>query len=194
MASAHTNAMVRFGLGERLNLTFLIGDITEERCDAIVNAANSSLMGGGGVDGAIHDAGGASILEECIVIVRQNGPLPPGQAVITTGGALRSKHVIHTVGPVWQGGDRNEPTLLSDCYRNSLLLADRHNLSSIAFPSISPGAFRYPVRDAARIAVGTIMRERVSLGHIVDIRFVLFDPHTHKAYVTVARNLLQQNS
>jgi O-acetyl-ADP-ribose deacetylase (regulator of RNase III) len=128
--------------GGRIEL--LRGDITHEAADAIVNAANSSLMGGGGVDGAIHSAGGPAILEECRRIARRQGPLPPGQAVVTTAGRLPSRKVIHTVGPIWRGGGQAEAETLAACYRNSLALAAREAVGSIAFPSISTGATATP--------------------------------------------------
>jgi O-acetyl-ADP-ribose deacetylase (regulator of RNase III) len=132
------------------------GDITRQRADAIVNAANSSLLGGGGVDGAIHRAGGPEIVDECMRIARKIGRLPPGQAVITTAGRLPAKKVIHTVGPVWNGGGHKEAETLASCYRESLRLAKKHGLRSVAFPSISTGAFGYPREEAAKVALGTI--------------------------------------
>ena len=163
-------------------LSIARGDITKQSTDAIVNAANSSLMGGGGVDGAIHRAGGPAILEECKQIVSQQGRLPTGRAVITTGGNLEAKYVIHTVGPVWHGGNRNEAELLAGAYGESLKLAAEHNLSSISFPSISTGAYGYPVAEAAKVAMGAVvsfLRGHTSLREVV---FVLFDPGTYEAY------------
>ena len=133
------------------------GDITKQTKNAIVNAANSSLMGGGGVDGAIHRAGGPTILEECKKIVARQGRLPTGQAVITTGGNLTAKHVIHTVGPIWGGGDKNEAALLASAYTESLRIAAENDLSSISFPSISTGAYRYPLEEAAEVAIKAII-------------------------------------
>jgi len=138
-------------------LSIIQGDITRQATDAIVNAANSSLMGGGGVDGAIHRAGGPAILEECKQIVARQGRLPAGRAVITTGGNLPSKHVIHTVGPVWHGGEKGEEELLESAYRESLKLAAENNLTSISFPSISTGAYGYPVAQAAVTALRTVV-------------------------------------
>jgi O-acetyl-ADP-ribose deacetylase (regulator of RNase III) len=169
-----------------INNTKLIitrGDITQQKTDAIVNAANSGLMGGGGVDGAIHRAGGPAILAECREIVARQGRLPTGQAVITTGGNLKAKHVIHTVGPVWRGGTRGEAGLLASAYRESLKLVVRHNLTTIAFPSISTGAYGYPVSEAARIALETVaafLKEET--GSLEEVVFVLFNEDAYRAY------------
>src|ERR1700759_5139499 len=133
------------------------GDITKIEADAIVNAANSSLMGGGGVDGAIHRAGGPAILEDCRKIVARQGGCATGEAVITTGGRLPAKHVIHTVGPVWNAG-KDKSDLLANCYLNSLKLATQHQLKTIAFPSVSTGIYHYPKKDAAQIAVNTVQQ------------------------------------
>jgi O-acetyl-ADP-ribose deacetylase (regulator of RNase III) len=158
------------------------GDITRQTVDAIVNAANSTLMGGGGVDGAIHRAGGPTILEDCKRIRERQGPLPPGQAVLTTAGLLPSRHVIHTVGPVWAGGGRGEPEVLARCYRNCLALAARHGLRSVAFPSISTGAFGYPVEKAARVALAEV-REALGSGSPLSlVRFVLFGEDDYEVY------------
>ena len=134
------------------------GDITQEDVDAIVNAANWTLFGGGGVDGAIHKAGGPAILEECRLIRETQYPdgLPTGQAVITTGGSLIAKHVIHTVGPIFGRHDGREPELLAACYRNSVGLALEHRLSSIAFPAISTGVYGYPKQEAAKVVASTL--------------------------------------
>ena len=164
-------------------LTLIQGDITKQTTDAIVNAANSSLMGGGGVDGAIHRAGGSTILEECRRIVSAQGRLPPGKAVITTGGNLPAKYVIHTVGPYWQGGTGNEAIVLASCYKESLKIAEVKKLSSISFPSVSTGAFRYPVDQAAKVALGTVMSFlKEEARSLKEVRFVLFDTRTYKAY------------
>jgi O-acetyl-ADP-ribose deacetylase (regulator of RNase III) len=164
-------------------LSIIQGDITRQATDAIVNAANSSLMGGGGVDGAIHRAGGAAILEECKQIVARQGRLPTGKAVITTGGNLKAKFVIHTVGPIWHGGNKGEPELLASAYRESLKVAAENNLSSISFPSISTGAYGYPIAKAAEVAIKTVtdfLKEQVT--SIKEVVFVLFDSVTFDAY------------
>ena len=166
-------------------LAIIQGDITRQATDAIVNAANSGLMGGGGVDGAIHRAGGPTILEECKQIVAKQGRLPTGQAVITTGGNLRAKYVIHTVGPVWRGGNNNEAALLESAYRESLKIAASHKLTSLSFPSISTGAYSYPLAEAVSIAIKTVLSflndQPASLKEVV---FVLFDANTYQAYAT----------
>ena len=167
-------------------------DITKETTEAIVNAANSSLLGGGGVDGSIHHAGGPSILQECKRIVSKIGTLPAGKAVITTGGRLAAKYVIHTVGPVYQGGGEREAETLASCYRASVQIADDHGVRSVAFPSISTGAYGYPVQKAAGIAVRTVAEALAACTHIMQIRFVLFDASTCNAYVQAAERLSQQ--
>ncbi|MGA7097649.1 MAG: O-acetyl-ADP-ribose deacetylase [Acidimicrobiia bacterium] len=140
-------------------LVALRGDITKSRVDAIVNAANSSLLGGGGVDGAIHLAGGPEILEECRLIVQRHGPLGTGNAVITTAGVLPARQVIHTVGPIWGSIDEDDAvSLLGSCYRNSLDLARLHECRSIAFPNISTGVYRFPLRLAATTAIAAVLR------------------------------------
>jgi O-acetyl-ADP-ribose deacetylase (regulator of RNase III) len=158
------------------------GDITLESLDAIVNAANSSLLGGGGVDGAIHRAGGPAILEECKLIRQRRGMLPPGEAVITTGGRLSARHVIHTVGPIWRGGQEGEADVLAACYRASLGVAAANQLSSVAFPSISTGAYGYPVNLASTVAVGTVRDVLLAGSPLRLIRFVLFSQADHETY------------
>ena len=167
----------------KTKISIVQGDITGQATDAIVNAANSSLMGGGGVDGAIHRAGGPAILEECKKIVARQGRLPTGQAVITTGGNLKARYVIHTVGPIWHGGNRNEAELLKSAYYECLKLATENKLASISFPSISTGAYGYPVDEAAKIAVSTIasfLKEQAT--SLKDVVFVLFDARTYENY------------
>jgi len=167
---------------KQAKLSITQGDITRQATDAIVNAANSTLMGGGGVDGAIHCAGGPAILEECKQIVARQGQLPAGQAVITTAGKMKAGHVIHTVGPIWHGGSQGEPELLASAYRESLKLAAENNLSSISFPSISTGAYSYPVDKASRIAIKTVVSFLPEDTSIKEVIFVLFDSRTFEAY------------
>jgi len=167
------------------------GDITEQETDAIVNAANPTLMGGGGVDGAIHRKGGPRILEECKEIRATEYPdgLPTGKAVITSGGNLKAKHVIHTVGPVWRGGRSGEPELLADAYRNSLKLAVSKGLKTIAFPSISTGAYGYPIEKASQVAVSTVkdfLEKEDALDMVV---FVLFSRRDFEIYKDVAKRI-----
>lgn len=158
------------------------GDITKVAVDAIVNAANSSLMGGGGVDGAIHRAGGKAILDECRKIVARQGGCKTGDAVITTAGNLPSRYVIHTVGPVWNGGRNGEPEKLSHCYSNSLRLALENNCSTIAFPNISTGIYRYPKNEAATIAIDSVNQFLSETGKIKTVVFVCFDDENYNFY------------
>lgn len=153
-----------------------VGDITKEDVDAIVNAANSALLGGGGVDGAIHRAGGAQILAECREIRRVQYPdgLPTGKAVITSGGNLTARHVIHTVGPIFGIDKENEAELLADCYRNSMAQAVKNNLQTIAFPSISTGVFAYPKHEAAKISAQAIKDFLANDKHLKEVRLVFF--------------------
>ena len=170
-------------MNEVLNRIELVkGDITKQKVDAIVNAANSSLMGGGGVDGAIHRAGGPAILEECRMIVDKQGGCATGETVITSGGDLPAKHVIHTVGPVWNGGKKNETTLLSNCYKNSLQLAIDYKLTSIAFPNISTGIYGYPKKEAAEIATKTTIEFLKTASFIEKVLFVCFDDENYLLY------------
>ncbi|WP_405867729.1 MULTISPECIES: O-acetyl-ADP-ribose deacetylase [unclassified Streptomyces] len=161
-------------------ITLARGDITREKADAIVNAANSSLLGGGGVDGAIHRRGGPAILEDCrrLRASHYGKGLPTGKAVATTAGDLDAQWVIHTVGPVWQvsGAD---PSLLASCYRESLRVADELGARTVAFPAISAGVYRWPIEDAARIAVETVRAARTK---VEEVRFVLFDDRAYKAF------------
>jgi len=161
------------------------GDITDQDVDALVNAANSSLMGGGGVDGAVHRRGGPEILEECKLIRRRDWPqgLPTGRAVITTGGRLKARHVIHTVGPVWSGGRDGEPEALAECYANSLNVAVENRLDSLAFPSIGTGAYGFPIREASRIALKTVKQFLEKKGRPSEVTFVLFSSSDLKTYL-----------
>ena len=170
-------------LGGRVQV--VVGDLTRQDVDAIVNAANSSLLGGGGVDGAIHRAGGPEILKECQQIRKTVYPdgLPTGQAVITTGGSLPAKYVIHTVGPIYGSEPELESELLAACYQNSLLVARQHQVTSIAFPSISTGIFRYPKTDAAKISSKTI-KDFLSVDkQIKEVRLVFFHPQDARVFL-----------
>jgi len=160
------------------------GDITDQETEAIVNAANPTLMGGGGVDGAIHREGGPKILEECKKIRKTEWPdgLPTGKAVITSGGNLKARYVIHTVGPIWRGGNRDEPKLLSDAYWNSMELALSRGLKKITFPSISTGAYGYPIEKASRIALKTVKSFLEEKGGLEEVRFVLFNKSDLETY------------
>lgn len=180
---------MRIPITKRAMLTLLQGDITEQSADAIVNAANSSLMGGGGVDGAIHRAGGPAILEECKQIREKYGPLLPGRAVSTTAGNLAARYVFHTVGPVWQGGNHGESKVLANCYQYCIRLAHGMKLRSIVFPSVSTGAFGYPVQQAAPLALDAV-RMALSAGATVeDVTFCLFDKATLAIYEEAAREM-----
>lgn len=171
-------------------LELVEGDITKQDTGAIVNAANSGLRGGGGVDGAIHRAGGPQIMEEC----RKIGGCPTGSAVITTGGNLKARHVIHTVGPVYHGGDRGEAELLASAYRSSLKLASGKGIRAIAFPSLSTGAYGYPLDEAAKVALKTVCDYLKEHPDIALVRFVLFGADAYRAYEAVLRNILLQLS
>jgi O-acetyl-ADP-ribose deacetylase (regulator of RNase III) len=163
-------------------ITLLQGDITKLKVDAIVNAANSSLMGGGGVDGAIHRAGGPVILDECRQIVARQGRCATGEAVITSGGNLPAKLVIHTVGPVWHGGNNNEADLLRNAYLNSLKLAVENGVETIAFPNISTGVYGYPKEKAAEIAVRTVTEFLRENKQLQQVYFVCFDEENLQIY------------
>ncbi|MGB1205626.1 MAG: O-acetyl-ADP-ribose deacetylase [Chitinophagales bacterium] len=158
------------------------GDITKLAVDAIVNAANSSLLGGGGVDGAIHRAGGAAILEDCMEIRKRQGGCKTGEAVITTAGKMPATHVIHTVGPVWNGDKRNEAQLLAKAYRNSLQIALENGLKTIAFPNISTGIYGYPKLAAAAIATKTVVDFLEENKAIESVIFVCFDAENYEIY------------
>ena len=166
-------------------LSLVEGDITKEETDAIVNAANSRLAGGGGVDGAIHHAGGPSIIEEC----RKIGGCPTGQAVITTAGNLRAKYIIHTVGPVYQGGTKGEATLLRSTHVESLKLASSKKLKSVAFPAISTGVYGYPVDEAAHIALTTVIDYLKEHADIELVSFVLFGRKTYEIFAEELRKI-----
>ena len=174
-------------------LELIKGDITDVEADAIVNAANSTLLGGGGVDGAIHQKGGPKILEECKLIRATEWPdgLPTGKAVITSGGNLKAKHVIHTVGPVWLGGFHVEAELLKQAYRNTLKLAVAKGLKTIAFPSISTGAYGYPIEEASRIAVGTVKAFLEKEDRLEKVIFVLFSERDFEVYLKAVKNLIE---
>ena len=167
------------------------GDITEQNTDAIVNAANSALMGGGGVDGAIHRRGGPKIHDECkrIRATEWLDGLPTGRAVITSGGNLKAKYVIHTVGPVWRGGIHGEPELLAEAYLNSLRLAVSERLKTMAFPSISTGAYRYPIEKASRIALTTVKEFLEREDKLDKVVFVLFTRHDLEIYKKAAKEI-----
>lgn len=169
-------------------LRLVVGDITQVPADAIVNAANAALRPGGGVDGAIHRAGGPQIKQELDQIRKEQGGCPTGSAVVTTAGNLPARYVFHAVGPVWRGGKANEAELLASCYRTCLELAEERGLGSISFPSISTGAFGYPVSEAASIAIETVCRhlERPET-RVRQVIFVLFDQATWEAYAKALR-------
>ena len=172
-------------------LSITQGDITGMSTNAIVNAANSSLMGGGGVDGAIHRAGGPVILKECKEIVARQGQLPTGQAVITSGGRVKTRYVIHTVGPIWRGGDQQEAELLASAYRESLNVAAENNLVSVSFPSISTGVYRYPLGEAARIALKTVAAFLQQTTSVKEVLFVLFNAEAYTTYFSALQEISQ---
>ncbi|MEM2335953.1 MAG: O-acetyl-ADP-ribose deacetylase [Candidatus Bathyarchaeia archaeon] len=176
----------------KAKLCLVQGDITEMETDAIVNAANPSLMGGGGVDGAIHRKGGPKILEECKRIRATEWPngLPTGKAVITTGGNLKAKYVIHTVGPIWRGGKSGEPELLAEAYRNSLALAVSKGLKTIAFPSISTGAYGYPIEQACKVALKTVREFLEKEDKLEEVVLVLYSRHDFEVYKEAAKEIL----
>jgi O-acetyl-ADP-ribose deacetylase (regulator of RNase III) len=178
---------VRFEFGEGA-IEVIRRDITEIEVDAVVNAANEGLRGGGGVDGAIHCAGGPSIMEEC----RRIGHCPTGMAVITGGGNLPARYVIHTVGPVWRGGGHREPELLRSAYESSLRLAADHKFASIAFPSISTGVYGYPIEMAAPVAIGTVLDHIAGGSTLKRIVFVLFSDTDYKTYLEAVKNMLAE--
>ena len=182
---------MKFQVGNAI-LELVMGDITDIQAEAIVNAANSTLLGGGGVDGAIHFKGGPRILEECKRIRATEWPdgLPTGNAVITSGGNLKAKHVIHTVGPIWRGGFYGESKLLRQAYWNSLKLAVANGLKTIAFPSISTGAYRFPITDACRVAIGAIKDFLEKEDKLERVIFVLFSQRDFEIYLTATKELI----
>jgi len=174
--------MKRVELANGRAMELVQGDITREETDAMVNAANSELAVGGGVCGAIHRAGGPEIAEQCRQIRGQRGPLPPGQAVATTGGRLKARYVIHSVGPVWAGGKQREPETLASCYRECIRVADELGLKSIAFPAISTGIFGYPLEPATEVAVRSVGEALPRARNVERVRFVVFDEAAYQAY------------
>lgn len=167
------------------------GDITKIKADAIVNAANTSLLGGGGVDGAIHRAGGKAILEECKKIVAKQGGCKTGEAVVTTAGNLPARYVIHTVGPVWSGGKKDESQKLADCYENSLKLASFYDCTSIAFPGISTGVYRFPKDLAARIAVFAVNKFLLHSCKLQKVFLVCFDEEYYRHIANEMNSLVK---
>jgi O-acetyl-ADP-ribose deacetylase (regulator of RNase III) len=164
-------------------IVVVMGDITKLPVDAIVNAANPTLLGGGGVDGAIHRSAGPALLAECRQIPNEpNGRCPTGEARITGAGNLPCKRVIHVVGPVWSGGGAGEPSLLTACYENAYALAEKENLARIAFPCISTGVYGYPLPEAAQIAVGTAKKQESRLRSVKEIMFCCFDHTNYRLY------------
>ncbi len=178
--------VVHVHVGDPEGVRLVRGDLTQYPADAIVNAANSELLPGGGVCGAINRAGGPAIAEECRRVRWERGSLKPGQAVATTAGRLDAKYVIHAVGPVWHGGDQGEAEALSCCYRESMRIADELTLHSLAFPAISTGIFGYPVEQAAWVAIPTVVESLRSAKHLVFVSFVLFDKTTLDAFAAAA--------
>ena len=179
---------MEFQVGNAI-LEIVKGDLTEIEADAIVNAANSTLLGGGGVDGAIHRRGGPKILEECKRLRATEWPdgLPTGCAAITSGGNLKAKHVIHTVGPIWRGGFYEEAKLLKQAYRSSLKLAVTYGLKTVAFPSISTGAYGYPVEEASRVAVGAVKDFLEKEDKLERVSFVLFSESNFEVYLKAVK-------
>ena len=172
-------------------LVLVVGDITTQSVDAIVNAANSRLIGGGGVDGAIRRAAGPAIEEECAAIRAERGGCPTGSAVITGAGRLPARHVVHAVGPIWQGGGQGEAQLLASAYRSSLALASERGARTVAFPSISTGVYGYPVTQAARVALAAVARELASTP-FDEVRFVLFSNEDFAAYAEALREIMPE--
>lgn len=159
-------------------ISIIVGDITKQNVDAIVNAANQTLLGGGGVDGAIHRAAGPELLEECKTL----SGCPTGEAKVTKGYNLPAKYVIHTVGPIWGGGSRNEEDKLANCYRNSFRLVEEYNIKTIAFPSVSTGAYRFPIEKASKIALNEIKNFLAKNDDVKEVLVVCFDENTYNKY------------
>lgn len=178
-----------------VDLVLKQGDITKEEVGAVVNAANPSLMGGGGVDGAIHRAGGPEILKECIKIAEEiGGRLPRGEAVATTAGKLKARYVIHTAGPIWSGGDKGEASVLRNCYLNSLAKGLSLGVKTIAFPSISTGVYGYPVEEASWVAIRAVVDFLKEKDGYEEVRFVLFDSKTYQTYLQAAQEIVLSES
>jgi O-acetyl-ADP-ribose deacetylase (regulator of RNase III) len=183
---------IEFQVGDA-KVCLVQGDITDMDADAIVNAANSSLMGGGGVDGAIHRRGGPRVLEECKRLRAREWPegLPTGKAAVTSGGNLKARYVIHAVGPIWRGGSKKEPELLAEAYRNSLRLAVSERLKTVAFPSISTGAYGYPVEKASRIALAIVRSFLEEEDSLDKVTFVLFSRDDLEVYEDAGKEVLR---
>lgn len=173
-----------------MKISIIRGDITQIPASAIVNAANPSLSGGGGVDGAIHRAAGPELLESCRQIVATSGFCRPGTAVYTPAFGLSAQWVIHTVGPIWKGGRKGEPEILQNCYRNSLLLAASLGAVSVSFPAISTGVYAYPPEDAVRVVAGFFRKFKTSFPLIGEVRFVCYDFRTYALYIKHLHDLL----
>ena len=180
-------APVRISFADRKTLEVVQGDITRETTEAIVNAANSELLPGGGVSGAIHRAAGPSLAEECRKLRAEHGPVSTGHAAVTSAGRLPARYVIHTVGPVWAGGASGEAEALASAHRESIRLADELGLKSIAFPAIATGIFGYPLHAAARVAIETVREALPHTKHLNAVRFVLFDDAALQAYSEILR-------
>jgi O-acetyl-ADP-ribose deacetylase (regulator of RNase III) len=194
MARDAISEMIRLALPEGQSILMLVGDITLQQADAIVNAANSSLLGGMGVDGAIHEAGGPAILAECVKFVEQHGQLPPGDAVATTAGKMKAGYVIHTVGPIYRDGESGEPKVLARAYSTCLAVADRMRLQTVAFPAISTGAYGYPPAAAAVVAINATVEVLRKASHVHEVRFVFFHESMYNVYVQVAEDLARETN
>ncbi len=171
-----------------MKITLKRGDITEEQVEAVVNAANSSLLGGGGVDGAIHRKGGKTILEECRAIRARQGRCPTGEAVYTTAGLLPASYVIHTVGPVWQGGGQGEAQLLYNSYQSALRIAEELTVKTVAFPNISTGVYGYPKPAAANIAIRAVREFLEHIRSVEEVRFVCFEEENYAIYTDLLKD------